>query len=120
MGFKTFLDEKYINHKGSKKEWDLMLKGMLPVKESVFKDFKKPIEISISYHVTSIDNIKNLQKIQNTKKQISTFTVGAPWLAQGAKTVGEVVLELEGETIFISPIDLYSELSRSGYRWLNG
>ena len=114
MTFKTFLNEKYIKASNTK-EWELALKSFIPLKPSLIQDLEV---IPKAFHVTDIENMPSLIKHQGQKKQIATFTKGVYWLADGAKTRGEILVELQGETSFKAPLDLYSSLSRNGYRWL--
>ncbi len=119
MKFKEYLKDpkdlnEYINNNSMEKEWSLILKGWIPLRPSLLDS----MEIDKVYHVTDIANYDNLIKYQNQKKQISTFTKGKEWLASGARTRGGVLVELRGKTVFVSPSDLFSALSRNGYRWI--
>ncbi len=60
-----------------------------------------------------------IRDYQNQKKQIATFTKGSKSLGQGLMNDTDVLVELKGYTVLHSDFDLYSQLSRNGYRWID-
>ena len=110
------LEEKYVDVMDTQKEWVYAVRGYIPFTPSIMKKFEKPI--ATAYHVTGEDGVKGLKKIQNQKKQISSFTKGSEGLSTGAKSGADFLVELSGVSSFISSADIGSDLSRNGYKWI--
>jgi len=113
MNFKNYLNE-YIKSDSSKKEWEMMLAGYLPLRPNFFEN----IPVENVFHVTNKKGFANLVKYQNQKKQIATFSKGSERLSRGLIANAEILVQLKGKTVLTSNIDLYTQLSRNGYRWL--
>jgi hypothetical protein len=75
----------------------------------------------MGYHVTDRSNIKNMIRLQNKKKHISTFTSISPvMIDQGvAGSSGGVVFMLAGDAQVRGKIDIESLPDKGGRRWLN-
>jgi len=75
----------------------------------------------LGYHVTDKDNIKNMIKLQNKKKHISTFTSISPVMIDMgvAGSNGGVVFMLAGDAQVRGKIDIESLPDKGGRRWLN-
>ena len=110
------LEKRYVNNDFTSKEWELASKGFLPLTPSIMKNFETPIKKA--YHITDLEGLEMLKKLQNQKKQIPCFTKGSEGISGGARTMGQYMVELSGISSFESPSDISSELSRNGYRWL--
>jgi len=115
--FKDFINEKrnYIAKKGQK-EWELMKLGFMPLTPSILKDFE--IFIPKAYHVTGLFSIEKVQKLQNKKIDLATFTKGSTGISKGAIEDADVIFELEGYSSFSAEQDFESVLDRNGHRWL--
>jgi len=72
------------------------------------------------YHITSPINVKKLAKIQNSAKSISTLTSGDDHdFSAGISSGGGAIVELEGNLLFSSYKDVFSNLEVSqGRRWV--
>jgi len=116
MKFKEYLEEKYINNN---KEYAFLLLGRMPIAPKLWDRLEGTKEVENVYHVTSTDNIKNIYKIQGSKKQISTFTKGDDTVAMGVDTDGGVMFELSGTSTLEINGDAWTSLDRSGQRWWN-
>ena len=125
MKFKEYLQgqpkelrrlREYIKHSSAKKEHDLMAKGYMPLSPSILKQFETKIDKV--YHVTSLEKFSAVEKLQNKRKDISTFTRGSRGLSNGAVESTDLLIELSGMTSFKSAADLSSVLDRNGHRWL--
>jgi hypothetical protein len=114
MKFKDFINEKYINNN---KEYAFLLLGRMPIAPKLWSRISKIKEIKNAYHVTDEKNIKNIYKIQGTKKQISTFTKGDTTVAMGIDTAGGVLFELSGQSTLAIDGDAWTSLDRNGMRW---
>jgi hypothetical protein len=75
----------------------------------------------LGYHVTDKDNIKNMIKLQNKKKHISTFTSISPVMIDMgvAGSNGGVVFMLAGDAQVRGKMDIESLPDKGGRRWLN-
>jgi len=115
MKFRELL-EKYMAPK-ARKEWQLMSLGYMPLTPSLLKDFE--IFIPKAYHITDYNGAYNVQKLQNKKIDLATFTKGSEGISNGAITTGTVLFELEGYSGFGADLDFTSVLDRNGRRWLD-
>lgn len=72
------------------------------------------------YHITKPENLKRLVKLQNSAKSISTLTSGEDTdFAGGIASGGGAIVELEGNLLFSSYKDVFSNLEVSqGRRWV--
>lgn len=72
------------------------------------------------YHITSINYVKKLAKIQNSAKSVSTLTSGKDHdFMAGIASGGGVIVELEGNLLFSSYKDVFSNLELAqGRRWV--
>ncbi len=110
--------EKYVNSpRIAGAEWELMLKGNIPVTPSLWKQFEVDREI---YHLTDYDGMVNLKKIEGQKKMVAGFTEGGRAVAFGGGklTDGTVLAKLKGKVSFSSPHDMGTFLDRNGNRWI--
>jgi len=98
------------------KEWEYAAKGYMPLTPSILKNFET--KINKCYHICSIEDLPNLYKLQNKRKDISAFTIGSKGLANGVYGEANILVELEGYTSFHSPNDLESLRDRNGLKWL--
>ena len=115
MKFKELL-EKYAAE-GRSKEWELMIRGYMPLTPSILKEFE--IFIPETYHITSVKRVPDIIKLQNKKVDISTFTIGSTGISGGAIENGEVIFTLEGYSSFDASQDINTFLDRNGHRWLD-
>ena len=110
------LTEKFIPGDNFK-EWILMSKGYVPLSPSLLQKYEQ--KIPLAYHVTNFENLEKLKKIQNQRKDLPTFTKGSSGISFGAASGAEIIVELEGKSSFIGPIDFFSQLDRNGIRWID-
>ena len=111
------LVEKYIENRSAEKEWKLASKGFLPLSPTIMRDFSQ--DIDLAYHVTDIDGLKGLKKLQGKKKEISVFKRGGVGIAGGARREAIYLVSLSGKSAFNADRDFNSQLSRNGYKWLD-
>ena len=111
------LVEKYINNSSSFKEWSMMSDGYMPLTPSIMKEFQKPIDLA--YHACDEAGLKTLKELQGSKNQISTFRRGGKGIAIGARSETQFIVELKGISSFWADVDIYSQISRNGNKWLD-
>jgi len=74
----------------------------------------------ITYHVTTLDSIPDIIRLQGKKKTISTFTaMHSSYLDLGVASGGGVVFMLAGDALVRGKSDIESLPDRGGRRWLN-
>jgi len=114
MKFKDYLEEAYIN---KNKEYFFLLDGRLPLAPKLWSRINKLSKIDLAYHITDLKGLNTIIKIQNRKKQISTFTKGDSTVARGVETGGGILIELSGESTLNIDGDAWTSLDRNGLRW---
>ena len=111
--FKSFLEGYPLPR--ANKEWIMMIKGYLPLKDTIINDtFKVPK----AFRVSGILSLKWTVKQQGQKKQLPAFLRGSNAVAFGAPSGNEILIELEGESALHLPVDAGTIMSRNGYRWI--
>ncbi len=112
--FKQYLNE-FANKTGDK-EHSFMSNGYLPLSPSLLKDFEK--DIDHVYHVTDMEGLQKIVKLQGRRVDIATFTRGSEAVSVGLLSDPEVLVELEGKTSITFNADVHSAVDRNGIRWL--
>ena len=110
------VEKRYVDVWDAGKEWQFATGGFIPFTPYIMKEFEK--EIKTAYHITGEDGVKGLKKIQGRKNQISVFTKGGKGISTGAKSGSDLLVELSGISSFKSDMDIGSDLSRRGYKWI--
>lgn len=70
------------------------------------------------YHLTNTVHLKTLKSIENSQKQISTFTKGGPELARLPSQPNCLSL-LEGTEVIRGKSDIWTTVDKNGMRWIN-
>ena len=70
-----------------------------------------------AYHVTDVQYLNDLAKLQGSKKQISAFTVGGNELMK-LPSNPTVVVKLEGNFVIEAKSDMWTALDKQGRRWI--
>lgn len=109
--------ERYIDNPSAVKEWALMAKGFLPLSPTIMRDFSQ--DVKLAYHITDVDGLKGLKRLQGKKKEISVFKRGGEGISMGARREGIFLVSLSGKSNFDADKDFNSQLSRNGYKWLD-
>ncbi len=109
--------ERYIDNKSAMKEWEMASHGFLPLTQTIMRDFNKPVELA--YHVTDIEGLITLKGLIGQKKTISVFKRGGEGISTGARRQARFLVSVSGVSSFDAGTDFNSQLSRSGYKWLN-
>ena len=84
---------------------------------SILKDFE--IDVKDVYHVTTIEGLKKLAKLQGKRIDISGFTRGSKGVAKGLLNDAEILVKLEGKSSVNFENDVNTRTDRNGIRWLS-
>jgi len=103
--------------------FDLPREGLkdlkIPLSPAIFKRIWPESVRSRVFHLTDLDGIRKLKKMQGKKKSISAFyNIEDYILAGGIKTDGGYVVELEGDVLAAAPDDVSSQPDKTGRRWI--
>ena len=123
---KTF--KRYITEVWGQEKISLLIFSPGTAKQEAFIPLSKPMmkrmfpqkaEEMMGVHVTDMNGIKNLIKIQGSKKAIATMmTPNASQFERGVATDGGYVAVLKGYPLLTSPSDLESRVDQQGRRWV--
>ena len=103
--------------------FDLPREGLkdlkIPLSPAIFKRIWPESVRSRVFHLTDLDGVGKLKKMQGKKKSISAFYNIVDYiLASGIKTYGGYVVELEGDVLVAAPDDISSQPDKTGRRWV--
>jgi len=91
----------------------------IPLSPAIFKRIWPESVRSRVFHLTDLDGVGKLKKMQGKKKSISAFyNIEDYILAGGIKTDGGYVVELEGDVLAAAPDDVSSQPDKTGRRWI--
>ena len=91
----------------------------IPLSPAIFKRIWPESVRSRVFHLTDLDGVGKLKKMQGKKKSISAFyNIEDYILAGGIKTDGGYVVELEGDVLAAAPDDISSQPDKTGRRWI--
>ncbi len=111
----TFLE--YVNVRKYNKEWQFMADGYLPLSPAILKEFE--VDVENVYHVTTIEGLKKLARLQGKRVDISGFTRGSKGISKGLLADGEVLVTLDGKSSIQFDRDANTRTDRNGIRWLS-
>ena len=121
--FKSYITEVAWKESLSSMLFDLPRAGIsdvkIPISPAIFKRiFPKTVRSTV-FHVTDVDGIEKLKKIQGKKRSISAFyNMDYDMISYGIRTDGGYVVELEGDVLAAAPDDIASAPDKSGRRWI--
>jgi len=93
---------------------------MIPISPSMFKRIWPDTLRATVFHTTDAKGVKNIAKIQGTKKSISAFfEMQSRYMETGVATEGGVhsVLEMDADVLLSSQGDIMSHLDQKGRRY---
>jgi hypothetical protein len=91
----------------------------IPLSPAIFKRVWPESIRSKVFHLTDLDGVYKLTKLQGGKKSISAFyNMELHMISSGIKTEGGYVVELEGDVLAAAPDDISSQPDKTGRRWL--
>ena len=111
----TFLE--YVNIRRSNKEWQFAADGFIPLSPSILKEFER--DVKGVYHVTDIEGLQKLARLQGKRVDIATFSKGSKGLSGGLLRTAEVLVTLDGKSSIDFAGDVASKVDRNGVRWLS-
>lgn len=112
-GLDQRLDE-YSNHKIS----ELIGLRAIPLTTGMMDRLGYSVDNRSVYHLTNIKHLEELVKIQNTKKQISTFSKGGAELAR-LPSQPNILVRLLGTEIISGSSDIWTLPDTNGRRWID-
>ena len=121
--FKSYITEVAWKESLSSMLFDLPRAGIsdvkIPISPAIFKRiFPKSVRSTV-FHVTDVDGIAKLKKIQGKKRSISAFyNMDTSMIDHGIQTEGGYVVELEGDVLVAAEDDLATAPDKSGRRWI--
>ena len=121
--FKSYITEVAWKESLSSMLFDLPRAGIsdvkIPISPAIFKRiFPKSIRSTV-FHVTDVDGIAKLKKVQGKKRSISAFyNMDTSMIDYGIQTEGGYVVELEGDVLVAAEDDLATAPDKSGRRWI--
>jgi len=96
----------------------LLANAMIPVTDKIIKNLGYKTKIKKVCHCSSTEFLENMKKIQNTKRQISTFTHGLQKLIDSIIIKPDLMFVLEGNVIMDFDRDVFSQPDKQGRRWI--
>lgn len=121
--FKSYITEVAWRESLSTMLFDLPRAGIsdvkIPISPSIFKRiFPKSVRSTV-FHVTDVEGIEKLKKIQGKKSSISAFyNMSTEMIDYGIQTEGGYVVELEGDVLIAAGDDLATAPDKSGRRFI--
>ena len=121
--FKSYITEVAWAGSLSSMLFDLPRAGIsdvkIPISPAIFKRiFPKSVRSTV-FHVTDVDGIAKLKKVQGKKRSISAFyNMSTEMIDYGIQTEGGYVVELEGDVLVAAGDDLATAPDKSGRRWI--
>jgi hypothetical protein len=122
-GFRVFLKEKQYTMAGMDRPgfglFTVLLKKSIPIDKDIQK-LLSPEKFDQYYHVTSLEGLKQVLKIQGQKKSISV-SIQKPngdVIRQGITRFKGLAVVLDGDPLISLNKDLFSHPDSSGRRWI--
>jgi len=121
--FKSYITEVAWKESLSSMLFDLPRAGIsdvkIPISPAIFKRiFPKTVRSTV-FHVTDVDGIAKLKKVQGKKSSISAFyNMSTDMIDHGIQTEGGYVVELEGDVLVAAGDDLATQPDKSGRRFI--
>jgi len=103
--------------------FDLPREGLkdlkIPLSPAIFKRIWPESVRSRVFHLTDLDGVGKLKKMQGKKKSISAFyNITPSEISYGIKTEGGYVVEMDADVLAAAPDDISSQPDKTGRRWL--
>jgi len=105
--------EEIKTAQGTNSMKELISLGYLPLSHDMMDRLGYSYDIDEAYSVTNSHYLKNIVKIQNTKKQISSFTKGGLELAK-LPSNPNILLKLSGNVVIEAASDAWTLVDTQG------
>ena len=100
------------------REENFYLDVPIPLSSSIFKRVWPDDIRTTVFHLTDVDGLDKLVKLQGKKKSISAFTsMDRYYYNRGVQTEGGIVAEIDGNVLIAAPTDIMSRPDNTGRRW---
>ena len=100
------------------REENFYLDVPIPLSSSIFKRVWPDDIRTTVFHLTDVDGLDKLVKLQGKKKSISAFTsMDRYYYSRGVQTEGGIVAEIDGNVLIAAPTDIMSRPDNTGRRW---
>ena len=100
------------------REENFYLDVPIPLSSSIFKRVWPDDIRTTVFHLTDVDGLDKLVKLQGKKKSISAFTsMDRYYYNSGVQTAGGIVAEIDGNVLIAAPTDIMSRPDNTGRRW---
>ena len=100
------------------REENFYLDVPIPLSSSIFKRVWPDDIRTTVFHLTDVDGLDKLVKLQGKKKAISAFTsMDRYYYNRGVQTAGGIVAEIDGNVLIAAPTDIMSRPDNTGRRW---
>ena len=100
------------------REENFYLDVPIPLSSSIFKRVWPDDIRTTVFHLTDVDGLDKLVKLQGKKKSISAFTsMDRYYYNRGVQTAGGIVAEIDGNVLIAAPTDIMSRPDNTGRRW---
>ena len=115
MKFADYLNEK--NAQGNTDMRTLIAMNYIPLSTPMMDRLGYSYEDE-AYHVTDVQYLEDLKKLQGKKKQISAFTKGGNELMK-LPSNPTLLIKLEGNIVIDADSDMWTAIDSGGRRWIN-
>ena len=100
------------------REENFYLDVPIPLSSSIFKRVWPDDIRTTVFHLTDVDGLDKLVKLQGKKKSISAFTsMDRYYYSRGVQTAGGIIAEIDGNVLIAAPTDIMSRPDNTGRRW---
>ena len=100
------------------REENFYLDVPIPLSSAIFKRVWPDDIRTTVFHLTDVDGLDKLVKLQGKKKSISAFTsMDRYYYSRGVQTEGGIVAEIDGNVLIAAPTDIMSRPDNTGRRW---
>jgi hypothetical protein len=92
---------------------------VIPLSPSIFKRVWPETIRSTAFHLTDLDGIRKLKRMQGGKRSISAFyNMMHTEFSYGIKSEGGYIVEMEADVLIAMPDDIGSQPDKTGRRWM--
>jgi hypothetical protein len=91
----------------------------IPLSPSIFKRiWPEPVRSRV-FHLTDLDGLGKLKKMQGGKRSVSAFyNINSSSIGDGIQTHGGYIAEMDADVLAAAPDDIGSQPDKQGRRWL--
>ncbi len=91
----------------------------IPLSPSIFRRiWPEPVRSRV-FHLTDLDGLGKLKKMQGGKRSVSAFyNINSSSIGDGIRTYGGYIAEMDADVLAAAPDDIGSQPDKQGRRWL--